>query len=51
VEPSEALKEQTAERLGEVDYGVSFITMADFYKYGCTDSVIILDEYDSMVQD
>jgi 16S rRNA A1518/A1519 N6-dimethyltransferase RsmA/KsgA/DIM1 with predicted DNA glycosylase/AP lyase activity len=51
IEPNEDLMKQTSEKLGKVDFEISFITIKDFYKYGCDDDIIIIDEYDWIVQD
>lgn len=49
VEPNEDLKLQTSERLGPVDFEISFLTLEQFYKHGATEDILILDEYDCMV--
>lgn len=51
IEPSELLKVQTAEKLGVVDYGINIMTVNEFYSYGTKDEVVILDEYDVVVND
>ena len=49
IEPNEALKRQTADKLGLVDYSISIYTMEEFYQYGCEPGIIILDEFDELM--
>jgi superfamily II DNA or RNA helicase len=51
LEPTEALLLQTSERLGPVHIEISFYTLEHFYKHGCSEDVLILDEYDCMMLD
>lgn len=51
LEPNEHLKVQTAEKVGVVDFGISIMTVQDFYLYGCKEQIVILDEYDIIVHD
>lgn len=49
VEPNETLRVQTAEKLGVVHYHVTITTVERLYQEGPWGDVIILDEYDSVV--
>ena len=46
VEPNENLKIQTGEMLGLVDFGISVVTMDWFNQHGSKDDIIIINEYD-----
>jgi reverse gyrase len=46
IEPNDFLQHQTSERLGPVDFNISFMTMDFYFKHGCQDDIIIIDEYD-----
>ena len=46
VEPNETLRYQTAEKLGLVDFGITVITIDQYYEYGSEDNIIMLNEYD-----
>ena len=49
IEPSEHLRLQTADKLILVDYGVTVMSIDQFYQYGTKDEVLIIDEYDSVM--
>lgn len=51
IEPNDTLKVQTSSKVGPIDYRISCITMDHFYKYGCEEEIVILDEYDSIVSE
>ncbi len=51
IEPNETLKNQTAEKLTQVHANIAVSTIEEFYDEGSKRDVIILDEYDSIVQD
>lgn len=42
---------QTAEKLGNVDMRINVITIQQFYQHGVDDDIIILDEYDTLIDD
>lgn len=50
VEPTDALMQQAAEKLALVDYGITVTTMKRLYEEGPWTDVIILDEYDTIVE-
>ena len=51
VEPSNLLKVQTAEKIGTVHFGIVVTTIDQFYLEGVQSDVVILNEYDSIVND
>lgn len=51
VEPTEILKSQTAEKLTLVHAHIAVTSIEDFYEEGPKRDVIILDEYDTIVQE
>lgn len=49
IEPNELLQIQTAEKLGLVDFNISVCTMDHFYQYTSKDDIVIIDEYDTII--
>jgi hypothetical protein len=49
IEPNETLRYQTAEKLAFVDFGIQVVTIDYFYQYGTNDTIIILNEYDTII--
>jgi hypothetical protein len=49
IEPNETLKIQTGEMLGLVDFGITIVTMDWFYQHGSRDDIIIINEYDMIL--
>ena len=50
VEPNEMLMRQTAEKLALVDYGITVTSISRLYKEGPWHEIVILDEYDNILQ-
>jgi len=42
---------QTAEKLENVDININVLTIEEFYEYGSDDDLVILDEYDILIDD
>ena len=51
VEPNELLRMQTAEKLAVVDYAITITSIDLLYQEGPWNEVIILNEYDLIVND
>lgn len=51
VEPNELLRVQTAEKLGFVHFGISVTTIDALYQEGPWGEVLILNEYDTIIND
>lgn len=51
VEPTETLKVQTAEKLTTIHAHIAVTSIEEFYDEGSKRDVIIIDEYDSVVQE
>lgn len=49
VEPNELLASQTTEKLSLIHYAITVYSIDDFYKHGTDSDVVILDEYDSII--
>lgn len=49
VEPNDNLRVQTAEKLGPVHYNVNVTTIEKLYQEGPWGDIIILDEYDLII--
>ena len=49
MEPNEQLRLQSAEKLAAVDYGINVTSIDDFYLEGSKHDVILLNEYDLII--
>lgn len=49
LEPNEALKTQTAEKVCGLDFGITVDTLDNYYEMPSQDFIYILDEFDHMV--
>lgn len=43
------LRDQSAEKLVQVDFNINVYTMDDYYLYGARDGIVIIDEYDAIM--
>lgn len=49
VEPTDDLQQQTATMLTPLDYGITVVSIDQYYQYGSTDKLVIIDEYDEIM--
>ena len=50
VEPNEMLMRQTAEKLTLIDYNISVTSISRLYREGPWHEIVILNEYDNIIQ-